>query len=240
MVTQFINGKVAANLVTILPAQRLDQIRDMLIKAGFNTADVTTALSASTYVGSPALADNPVGTSLEGFLYPDSFQRTETTKPQVIVSESLGEMAQHLTLSVRAAFASEGLSVYQGVTLASVVEQEVSSNNDRAQWPRFSVAVEADMPLGSDVTAFYGAIIAGKIRAPRMIRHTTPLLHKGLPPGPIGNVSDSSLNAVAHPAHTNCSTLFRATNGNTYFSNTLAQQQADTQQYCHKLCSGTN
>jgi len=59
--------------------QRLDQIRDMLIKAGFNTADVTTALSASTYVGSPALADNPVGTSLEGFLYPDSFQRTETT-----------------------------------------------------------------------------------------------------------------------------------------------------------------
>jgi len=29
-------------------------------------------------------------------------------------------------------------------------------------------------------------------------------------------------------------------NGNTYFSNTLAQQQADTQQYCHKLCSGTN
>jgi len=72
------------------------------------------------------------------------------------------------------AFASEGLSVYQGVTLASVVEQEVSSNNDRAQVPRFFLSrLKADMPLVADVTAFYGAIIAGKNPSTCMIRHTT-------------------------------------------------------------------
>jgi UPF0755 protein len=227
--------------VTILPGQRIDQIRDTLIKAGFSASDVSAALDPSSYAGNPALADNPAGASLEGFLYPDSFQKTTNTRPQVIVQESLNETAQHLTPNVRAAFAGEGLSVYQGVTLASIVEQEVSKDSDRAQAAQvFLSRIKQGISLGSDVTAFYGAIVAGKTPSTTYDSPYNTLLHKDLPPGPISNVNDSSLNAVAHPAHTNWLYFVSGDNGNTYFSNTLDQQQANTQQYCHKLCSGAN
>lgn len=242
IVNLFVNGKVAADLVTILPGQRIDQIRAALIKAGFAPAAVDTALNPKNYVGNPALADNPSSvTSLEGFLYPDSFEKTATTQPQTIIQESLDEMAQHLTPRIKAAFAHEGLSVYQGVTLASIVEQEVSSVNDRNQVAQvFLSRLKAAMPLGSDVTALYGSIMAGQ--NPPTITYDSPyntLLHPGLPPGPISNVGESALNAVAHPANTNWLYFVTGDNGKTYFSTTLQQHQAYTQEYCHKLCSGT-
>lgn len=240
IVNLFIKGDIAANLVTILPGQRLDQIRATFIKAGFKPADVDAALTASNYAGSPALVDNPSTANLEGFLYPDSFQKNANTNPQLIVQESLSEMAQHLTPSIRAAFAREGLSVYQGVTLASIVEQEVSKDSDRAQAAQvFLTRLHTGMPLGSDVTAFYGAFKAGQSPSTTYDSPYNTLLHKGLPPGPISNVSESSLNAVAHPANTQWLYFVAGDNGNTYFSKTLAQHQAYTQQYCHVLCSGT-
>ncbi len=240
MVNLFVKGEIAANLVTILPGQRLEQIRDAFIKAGFKSADVAAALDARNYAANPALIDNPTGAGLEGFLYPDSFQKNENTKPQVIVQESLNEMAKALTPNIRTAFAREGLSVFQGVTLASIVEQEVSNDSDRAQAAQvFLARLHNGTTLGSDVTAFYGAIQAGQSPSTTYDSPYNTLLHKGLPPGPISNVSQSSLNAVAHPANTDWLYFVTGDNGNTYFSKTLAQHQAYTQQYCHKLCSGT-
>lgn len=240
IVAVFTGGKIATNLVTILPGQRLDQIRDSLIKSGFAASDVDAALGAPQYAKSVALADKPAKASLEGFLYPDSFQKTESTDPQVIVRESLSEMAQALTPDIRAAFAKEGLSVYQGVTLASIVEQEVSQDSDRAQAAQvFLKRLHSNMTLGSDVTAFYGALEAGQKPSTTYDSPYNTLLHKGLPPGPISNVSSSSLKAVAHPAHTDWSYFVAGDNGKTYFSKTLDQHEAYTQQYCHKLCSGT-
>ncbi|HEY1835904.1 MAG TPA: endolytic transglycosylase MltG [Candidatus Saccharimonadales bacterium] len=240
IVNIFVKGEIATNYVTILPGKRIDQIRDGFVKAGFKSADVTAALNARNYAGNPTLVDNPARASLEGFLYPDSFQKNANTKPQVIVQESLAEMAKALTPNIRAAFAREGLSVYQGVTLASIVEQEVSNDNDRAQAAQvFLKRLHTDMPLGSDVTAFYGAIQAGQKPSTTYDSPYNTLVHKGLPPGPISNVSASSLNAVAHPANTDWLYFVTGDNGNTYFSKTYAQHQSYTQQYCHKLCSGT-
>ncbi len=240
IVSDFVNGKVAANLVTILPGQRIDQIKAAFIKAGFSQSSVDAAFNPALYAGNPALVDNPKSvTSLEGFLYPDSFEKNDNTQPQVIIQESLDEMAQHLTPSIKASFAHEGLSVYQGVTLASIVEQEVSKNSDRAQVAQvFLSRLKQNMPLGSDVTAFYGSIIAGQQPSTIYDSPYNTLLHPGLPPGPISNVSESSLYAVAHPANTNWLYFVTGDNGITYFSTNLQQHQAYTQEYCHKLCSG--
>lgn len=240
IVDALVHGKVATDLVTIVPGARIDQIRQSFINAGFKPADVDTALQAGQYRAAyPALADNPAGTTLEGFLYPDSYQKTATTDPRTIVEEALTEMQQHLTADIRAAFAGEGLTTYQGVTLASIVEQEVSSSTDRPQVAQvFLTRLKKDMSLGSDVTAFYGAIKAGVTPTTSYDSPYNTLLHKGLPPGPIGGVSDSSLQAVAHPAHTDWLYFVTGDNGVTHFSKTLQQHQTYTQQYCHKLCSG--
>ena len=233
------SGKVASNLVTILPGQRIDQVRQTFIKAGFQPAAVDAALDASQYRATyPALADNPSSANLEGFLYPDSFEKTSTTNPEQIIAESLTEMQQHLTTDIRNGFAKEGLTVYQGVTLASIVEQEVPSQNDRNQAAQvFLKRLQLNMPLGSDVTAYYGAMKAGATPATDYDSPYNTLLYKGLPPGPISTVSDGSLNAVSHPASTDWLYFVTGDDGVTHFAKTLDEHNANVSQYCHKLCS---
>lgn len=241
IVAQITHGKIATDLVTILPGQRLDQVRTTFLKDGFAPEDVDAALDPATYTGATALVDKPAGASLEGYLYPDSFQKNADTKPKEIVSQSLAEMAQHLTPQFRAAVAKQGLSTYQGIILASIVEKEVSSQSDRAQVAQvFLSRLAQHMTLGSDVTAYYGAIISG---AKPTITYDTPyntLIHTGLPPTPISNVDASALQAVMSPANTNWLYFVTGDNGVTYFSQTLQQHEQYTQQYCHKLCEQQN
>ena len=234
-----INGTVATDLVTILPGQRLDQIRTAFIKSGFKSADVDHALKADQYRHSfPALADNPANASLEGFLYPDSFQKTAETDPKTIIEESLTEMQDHLTPDIRAGFTRHKLTVYQGVTLASIVEQEVPAQSDRDQAAQvFLKRLSIGMTLGSDVTAYYGAIRDGVAPSVAYDSPYNTRLHKGLPPGPISNVSASSLLAVAHPAKTDWLFFVAGDDGKTYFAKTAEQHQANVDQYCHKLCA---
>ena len=127
-------GKITTKLVTILPDRRLDQVRADLINSGFTPAAVDAALTPTPYAGLTVLAYKPTGVnSLEGLLYPDSFQKTASTDPAVIIRESLDEMGQQLTPDLQAAFARQGLSVYQGIILASMVQQEVNTPSDQAQ-----------------------------------------------------------------------------------------------------------
>ncbi len=238
IVDKLVHGKVATDLVTILPSKRIDEVRQAFITAGFSPVAVDAALKADNYrADHPALSDNPPGSDLEGFLYPDSFQKTATTEPGVIIGQSLDEMQKHLTPEIRNGFAAQGLSVYQGVTLASIVEQEVSKQSDRNQVAQvFLLRLHSDMPLGSDVTARYGAIRAGVTPSLSYDSAYNTLLHKGLPPGPISNVSDSSLRAVAFPASTDWLYFVAGDDGTTYFSHTLAEHQALADKYCHVKC----
>jgi UPF0755 protein len=235
---QLSHGKVQAQLVTILPGQRLDQIEQSLVNDGFSKADVDAALQPAQYEGNAALVDKPTGNSLEGYLYPDSFERTSNTKVATIVQESIAEMQAHLTPSIRQAFANEGLSTYQGIVLASIVAQEVNKPNDMAQAAQvFLKRISQHMPLGSDVTAMYGSRLAGQGTSLTYDSPYNTLLHTGLPPTPISNVNATALEAVAHPAATNWLYFVTGDNGTTYFSQTFEQQQQNTQQYCHKLCA---
>ena len=233
------DGKVATNLVTILSGQSLSQIQQTFIKAGFSPASVTTAFNASLYRSAyQALADNPSSASLEGFLWPDSYQKTASTNPSQIVAEALVEMQQHLTTDIRNGFAAQGLSVYQGVTLASIVEKEVPGQNDRNQVAQvFLKRLQIGMPLGSDVTAYYAAAQAGLAPTLSYDSPYNTLLHTGLPPDPIGTVSASSLEAVAHPASTGWLYFVTGDDGTTHYAQTLQQHQANVSQYCQKLCS---
>jgi len=237
IVSQLTHGKVSTELVTILPGQRIDQVKQALINYGFNESDVTAALQPGQYENDAALVDKPIGNSLEGYLYPESFQRTGTTNVSTIVQESIAEMQRRLTPDIRAAFAQKGLSTYQGIILASIVEQEVSHQDDRAQAAQvFLKRLSIGMPLGSDVTAMYGSRMAGQGTSLAFDTPYNTRLHTGLPPTPISNVSASSLQAVAHPASTDWLYFVAGDDGVTHFSHTLDEHEALTRQYCHKLC----
>lgn len=231
-------GEVTTRLVTIIPGRRIDQVRADLINDGFPVNDVDAALDINQYRDLPVMAYVPKDvTSLEGLLFPDSFQRTEDTDASEVVRRSLEEMGRYLTPALQQKFADNGLTVYQGIILASMIEREVANEQDRPQVAQvFLTRLEKGMTLGSDVTAIYGAIKDG---AEPSVRHDSAYstsLNKGLPPGPVSTVSASSLKAAANPAATDWVYFVSGDDGTTHFSKTLEEHEANTDRYCTELC----
>lgn len=241
IVDKIINAQVATDLVTILPGKRLDQVRKGLIDAGFSEKDVDKALEPDQYRSHPALADLPKGATLEGYLYPESFQKIRETTPNEIVEQSLTELDRYLTPEVREGFSKQGLNVHEAIILASIVEQEVSNESDRPIVAQVLLKrYKERIPLGADPTARYGAIING--HEPTVVYDSSynTRMHKGLPPGPIGNVSVTSIEAVAFPSQTEWLYFVAGDDGVTHFSKTLEEHEELTRKYCTKLCNQSN
>lgn len=231
------HGKVVTNLMTILPGKSIMQLKEAFVNAGFSQSDVDQAFDASTYSGVPVLVDKPVSASLEGFLFPDSYQKSGNTNPRNIIMAALEEMQLYLTPDVRQKFANQGLSTYQGLILASMVEKEADSQEDRNQIAQvFLSRLRADMKLGSDVTAFYGAELAGVEPSVNYDSAYNTRLHAGLPPTPISTVSESSLKAVANPASTDWLYFVAGDDHKVYFSKTLEDHEALKNAHCNQLC----
>lgn len=236
-------GKIASNLVTIPPGTRVDQVERILRNSGYSAEEAKAALNPSNYADHPALVDKPKSASLEGYLYPESFQRTSETSAQQIITLSLDEMQQRLTPERREAFAKQGLSVHKAVTLASILEREVVTQADRQQAAQvFLKRLNEGIKLQSDATAKYGAVLDG---VDEQLSYSQILVYgskyntyqnAGLPPGPVSNASESSLDAVANPAKTDWLFFVSGDDGKTYFSRTAAEHEALTERYCKKLC----
>ena len=159
IVAKLVYGDVAKDLFTILPAQRLDQVKASFVSAGYSTAEINEALKSENYSGHPALVGLPEGANLEGYLYPDSYQRTNTTTVAQIIKASLDEMSSALAPELIEQYTTDGLTVYQAVTLASVVEREVSNPSERQIVAQvFLKRYKEGIMLGSDPTALYGAL----------------------------------------------------------------------------------
>ncbi len=237
IVKRLSEGDVAKDLITILPGQRLDQIRASFKEAGYTDQEIKIAFNPSNYAGHPALEGLPAGASLEGLLYPDSFQRTSNTTLTQLLRASLDQLSLHLTDDYIVRYKAEGLSVYQAIILASIVEKEVSNPADKPTVAQvFLRRFKEGIVLGSDVTAFYGAQITGLDESVITDTPYNTRIHGGLPPGPISNVSADSLSAVAYPATTNYLYFVAGDDGKTYFANTLAEHQSNVVNYCTKLC----
>ncbi|HEX8763052.1 MAG TPA: endolytic transglycosylase MltG [Candidatus Saccharimonadales bacterium] len=238
IVSQLTRGKVATNLVTLLPGRRIDQLRTTLIQDGFQESAVDAALEPAAYAGHPALVDKPATATLEGYLYPDSYQKTANTEAAVIIGSALDQMNGYLTPDLRSAFAKQGLSTYQAIILASIVEKEVPKQQDREQVAQvFLSRLRNGMKLESDATASYGAVLAGQKPSSRFDSVYNTYSHVGLPPTPISNVTVSSLKAVAYPADTDWLYFVSGDDGTTHFSKTFAEHEQKVRQFCTKLCN---
>lgn len=233
------SGDVTTKLVTILPGRRIDQVRADLINSGFSPQQVDIALRPELYKDLPMMAIKPANVNtLEGLLWPDSYQKDDSTTPEQIIRQSLTETSNQLSDQIKAGFVAQGLSDYQGITLASVIIQEVNKPVDQNQASQvFIKRLKSGMKMGSDVTAFYGSIAAGQ--APSLTYDTpyNTLINTGLPPTPISTVNKTSLYAAAYPASTDWLYFVAGDDGTTHFSQTFEQHQQNIQKYCKKLCN---
>lgn len=248
IVDALVTGKTDTVNVTILPGKRLDQVKAILEKTGYTSAEIDRAFTAAYPDAAALFADKPADTSLEGYVYPETYQIDGTSTPQSLLARTFDLFQQKIAdQGIAAKLQAEGLSLYQGITLASIVEQEAKPQ-DRAQVAQvFLLRIKDGMQLGSDVTAIYGAIHDGiklpsdpAAAADMAITHDSPYntrMHGGLPPGPISNFDIGALEAVASPASGNYLFFVVGDDGKTYFATTEAEHEQNVQNYCHKLCS---
>lgn len=237
IVDKIVKGDIAKNLVTILPGKRLDQIEEAFAQAGYSKNEIETSFNPQTYGGLPALTSLPAGATLEGYLYPDSFQKDANTPASHIVSQSLEEFGQKLSPNIIAGFTAQGLSTYQGIILASVVYKETDDPKFEATVAQvFLSRLRQNVALESDASTHYGTDIAGAPRDLKFDSAFNTYLHTGLPPGPISNFTADALNAVAHPSDSDYFYFVAGDDGVVHFSRTLAEHQDAVAKYCTKQC----
>jgi UPF0755 protein len=224
------DGKTVAKNLVIPEGYRLTQIESAAAAVGIAPAAFTAALAAPHT--NSFLATKPAGVSLEGYLFPDSYQVSPSTTALELVDEMLTDFGNRVGPAYTQAFTAEGLSLHQGVTIASIVQAEVSNPADQPIVAQiFIKRLQVGMPLGSDETAQYAADLDGVPFSTSINSPYNTLLVKGLPPGPICSPGLAALDAVAHPATTDYLYFLTGKDGKNYYATTYAQHEENIAKY---------
>lgn len=247
--THLVNGRVDTFSITFFPgatltdttstpaANKLD-VTSVLKRAGYTDAEITAGFEAEySEFDSTLFQDRPVGADLEGYVYGETYQFASTATVQDILRGTFNEFwAVIEENSLVDAYAAQGLSLYQGITLASIIQRE-SGGDDKAQIAQvFYLRYRSGMQLGSDVTYQY---ITDKLGVPRDISYDSPYntrRYTGLPPGPIATPGLGSLQAVAQPAATDYLYFLSGDDNTTYFARTLEEHEANIANHCQLKC----
>jgi peptidoglycan lytic transglycosylase G len=189
---------------------------------------------------SPVKRIAPEARNLEGYLFPDTYNYNTRTTPQELIRAMVNRFQDVFTpeWSIRAG--QLGLTVHQVVTLASIIEEEAKVPDERPHMASvFFNRLKRGMPLASDPTFIYAAILAGDYDGnPNQLRYRTrpspynTYLVSGLPPGPIASPGRASLQAVLYPDVTeDLYFVVNGTEGRHKFSRTAAEHEAAVEEY---------
>lgn len=142
----------------------------------------------------------------EGYLYPATYNLARNGNEEQLIAQMVAQFEKRYAELAPASGGMAGLSRHQIVTLASLIEKEAVSSDEKPLISSvFHNRLRINMPLQSDPTALYGVrAFAGKVNKADIERRSpyNTYFIKGLPPGPIGNPGIEALQAALHPAAT--------------------------------------
>lgn len=194
----------------VWPGWRMEEIAESLPTSGLNiTPEEFLGAANEPYRGFEFL--NNGETSTEGFLYPDSYVLPRSATVNQLMEAMLQNFSLHLTRDMIEGFSRQGLSVYQAVTLASIIEREMVHNEEgpmiaSVYLNRFHNGMKLDADPTVQYALGYNALqqtwwtnplTAVDLQAPSPYN---TYLNDGLPPTPISNPGIEALQAVAKPA----------------------------------------
>jgi UPF0755 protein len=222
--------------------------RALTIPEGYNIFDIAQAVEAAGLGSRDAFlaaerqhtelilawqtsgSDRPA--SLEGYLFPDTYQFSRHATPVQILSAMVRRFHQET--------AQLGLTtdVARTVTMASLIEKEVSHDAERPLVAGvFANRLAKGIPLATDPTIVYAALLENRWRGTIYasdLQANSPYntyKNKGLPPGPICNPGVAALRAAIHPARTDYLYFVSDAAGHSRFSSTLTEHNAQVQAY---------
>ncbi len=211
IIDTLVSGKTGYYDLTIPEGYTREATADLIDASTSITSDefLKASEDASVYVDDYSFLKEVGNGDLEGFLFPDTYHISEGADAEDLVRQMLNNFSGKLNKLDLTGAEDHGLSFYETVVLASIVEKEYDAPKDLKKIASvFYNRLDAGMALGSDVTTYYavGKELTEDLtqedldsKSPYNTRNPNNV---GLPPGPICSPSFAALKATAKPADT--------------------------------------
>ncbi len=192
------------------------------------------------------LKNRPERATLEGFLYPETHNFYSDSTVSEILEVFLSEMDKVVKENdLEKRYSNLGLSLFEGITLASIVQKEASPPDQPTVAQVFLSRLSNGMLLGSDVTVSYAldtvdpsrTIYTDNMAALQVDSCYNTRIYSGLPCGPIANPGLSALLAVAEPSDTAYLYFLTGDDGMMYYGYTESEHNQNIYSHCQKLCN---
>lgn len=230
--------------ITFLPGGTLADARLRLKAKGYSDEEITTAFN-KTYDHS-LLKDKPMGTSLEGYIYGETYEFYSNATVEDILERCFDEMYKEVTEhNLVAKFKAQGLTLHEGIVLASVVQREsgVLPDDMASVAQVFLNRLNQGIPLGSDAIIAYYADQQDSERDKTDMSYldSTPCPWNsrrcsGLPPTGISTPGAGALEAVANPSGEDYLYFLTGDDGKMYYGTTEAEHNDNIRKYCQEMC----
>ncbi len=238
-------------LVTIPEGMRAEEVAELLDVKGIMDGAAFLALVKGGSAAAQTLGDFPwlpTGlTTLEGYLYPDTYRLPVPAAPADLIQRMLDNFEARVTEDVLGPARQAGRGLEQVIIMASIVEREAPLADERplvasVYWNRVSGACSAQTGgayLQADPTVQYAAGRAGEWwwKPPSVEAYQTvqspynTYLRPGLPPTAIASAGQSAIQAAADPAATQYCFFVASGEGAHVFATTLAEHEANIARY---------
>lgn len=215
----------------------LEQIAARTAASGISTAELfTKAARVENFSDTfPWLKDVSPIRSLEGYLFPDTYQLAKDDQPVDVIKRMLANFDNKVTPDLRQEAQASGRSLDQIIIMASIIEREAVHDEDMAKvsgvlWKR----VDHGMGLDADATIRYAVDNWDKPLTVQELDTDSPYntrKYKGLPPGPISNPGIRAIIAAVRPDQNDFYYYLTAPDGTTVFAKTLDEHNRNKAQY---------
>jgi len=235
VVDKIARGEVSATPLTFREGLTIRQMAALYESKGFGQA---RAFIAAASQGELVRDLDPAARDLEGYLFPDTYTLPRRATAEQLVARMVAGFRKALTPDLSAAIAARNMTVRQMVTLASIVEKETGSKDERGLVAAvYANRLKIGMGLQCDPTVIYALERAGRYdgnltRAD--LQFDSPYntyRYAGLPPGPIASPGRASLDAAAAPAAAPYLYFVSKNDGSHAFAATLDEHNRNVHQY---------
>lgn len=234
---KFVAGDVIKNNITILEGWDARDIAKYLeSKNIYSKKEFLEATHSDFNQTFSVLEDKPKNISLEGYIFPDTYQVSLGEKPEDFLKNTIANLDKKLTTELRNQIALQRRSIFEIITMASIIEKEVKSTGDKKMvagilWKRLA----SGMPLQVDATINYITDKNDAAVATKDTKIDSPYntyKYAGLPQGPISNPGMDSILAAIYLTKTDYWYYLSADGtGKTIFSKTLEQHNIAKAKY---------
>jgi len=233
VVGKIARGDVFKRMLTFREGLTIGEMAAVFEQRGFGRgADFVAAAQNTSLIHDL----DPAARDLEGYLFPETYALPRNTPAAEVVAQMVAGFKKAFDAELRTAAAADGLTVRQVVTLASLVEKETGSGDERPLVAAvYRNRMRIRMGMQADPTVIYALQKAGQYdgnlsRAD--LQFDSPYntyRYAGLPPGPIAAPGRASLAATVKPAAVDYLYFVSRNDGTHVFASNLADHNRNVQ-----------